>query len=137
MAKLTFLKRLIKEDFKQADQELIGKIAFILNPALESITNVLTRNLTFEDNFAGQIKEVDLTVDASGKPINTTSFKSDLNGSCKNLIVTRAQNLTNTAVYPSSAPFISFSESNGQIFINNCTGLQANNKYRLRILATI
>lgn len=134
MAKLGFLKRLIKEDFKSTEQEMIGKVAFILNPAMEAITNALTSGLTIEDNFNGNVKEIVVTVDAAGLPTSSTSFKSGLKLPVKNLIVTRAINLSNSTAYPTSHPFINFTDNGGQITINQVSGLQANNKYQLRVI---
>lgn len=136
MAKLGFLRRLVKEDFKPDDQEFISKVAFILNPAFESITNALNKNLTFTDNLNAQVKELNVTV-VSGQPIQALSFRSELKGSCKAIWCVRAENQTNTATYVSGAPFISFSESQGQILINHITGLQDNQEYKLRIIATV
>lgn len=137
MAKFGFLKRLVKEDFKKEDQAIIDKIAFILNPALESLTQALSNNLTFEENLNAQVKELELIVGSNGIPTSSVSFSSTLKGTCKGLMVVRVENLTNSVAYPSGAPFISFSDNAGQITINHITGLTAGNKYRLRVIATV
>lgn len=136
MAKLGFLKRLVKEDFKKEDQDIISKIAFILNPALESITNSLNNSLTFAENMNAQVK--DLTVEVkSGKPVQDVSFRSTLKGLCRGIICIRASNLSNTNSFPTSSPFLSFTEDMGQITITHISGLQDNEKYSLRIVATV
>jgi hypothetical protein len=137
MAKLGFLKRLIVEDFNKDDQRVAGKIAYVFNPSMEQLVQALTNGITFEDNIASQVKEITITVDAAGKPISNTSFKSTLKGQCKNIIVTRANNLTNSAVYVTSCPFISWTEDQGQIMIDHVAGLVAGNKFQLRLIATL
>ena len=136
MPNLGFLKRLIKEDFDQKDQELIGKVGSILNPALEAITNTLNKGLNLVD-LNTQIKDVSVEVNANGLPKSITSFKSDLKGKCSGLVVINAQNLTNTSTYPTTTPFISFGLDGDQIIINHISGLQANNKYTLKVLAIV
>lgn len=137
MAKLGFLKRLVTEDFSKDDQKIISKLAFILNPALEQIVQAMSNNLTFEDNMASMVKEIDVEVDASGKPVSGGAFQSTLNSLCKNIITTRATNLTNSSTYPSGYPFITWEESSKIITIKHIAGLQAGSKYRLRIIATL
>lgn len=135
MAKISEFKRLIKEDFNKDDQDLIDKLAFTVNPALETIAQALNKNLTFEDNINSQIKDIEVTVNGDGRPLVNTSYKSVLRGQTRSIIVMRAENLTSSSTYPDGAPFISFIDNAGQVTIQHVTGLQANNKYRLRILA--
>jgi hypothetical protein len=135
MAKLNFLKRLVKEDFQKDDQALIEKIATILNPALEAITSAFNKDLTFQDNINCQIKDFEVVLKASGEPKATTTFKSELSGSCKGLICIKATNTESTTQFPTSQPFITFAENNGQIEIAHVSGLQTGVKYKLRVLA--
>lgn len=135
MAKIKTLPRLIAEDFDQQNQELISKIAFVTNPAFEQIVQAFNKNLTVEDNLNMQVKDLEITVDSGGVPITTTSFKSSLRGNAKGLIVIRVDSLEKTQVYPTSSPFITFSESAGQITINHVTGLVPNSKYQIRVFS--
>lgn len=133
---LSFLKRLVKEDFSKKDQELIGKVAGVLNPALAQITLILNKGLTISD-LNTQTKDLTLQVDADGNPISEVSFASALGGKCGMLQVGRAQNLTDSTVYPSGGHSVSFSEKNGQIIINNITGLPVNYKWLIRVIAYV
>ena len=137
MAKLGFLKRIIKEDFKREDQELVAKLAYILNPAFESIVNTMSNQLTFQENLNTQVKDISVRVDASGKPINEVSFRSSLHGLCRGIWTVRAQNITDPTKYANSYPLVSFMETDSQIYIKNITGLTANQEYLLRIIATV
>lgn len=133
----TFFRRIIKEDFKKDEQDLVGRIGFIINPCFTQLSSILSRNLTWEDNFSAVVKTITITVDSAGIPLNTTSFSVDLKAQCQNLFVTQAKNLTNVAHYPVSAPFISWTQSGSQIVINHVSGLQANEQYQLRIIITV
>lgn len=137
MAKLGFLKRLVTEDFSKDDQKVISKLAFILNPALEQIVQALTNNLTFEDNLAAMVKEIEVEVDSDGNPVSGGAFQSTLNNLCRNIIVTRATNLTNSSVYPKGYPFITWEESSKIVTIKNIAGLPSGYRYRLRIIVTL
>jgi hypothetical protein len=134
-ANLSFLKRLIKEDFEKKDQELVGKIAFVLNPALQQITNILNHGLTIAD-LNTQVKDLEITVDSSGFPTTDASFKSTLRGRCSQLTIGRAQ-AVNATVYPTGAPFPSYTEINGQIVINHITGLPADTRFTIRVTAYV
>ena len=130
----SFLKKLVKEDFPSKDQELVGKIGFILNPVILQITNVLNKGLAI-NNLSTQIKTLTITVDAKGVPVHPSSFATDLKGKCIALQVGRAQNTTTSTTYPTGAPFISFSENNGQIQVLNITGLTAGDNWNLTLIA--
>lgn len=135
MAKIQGFRRIIKEDFDSKEQGLIDKLAFPINIMFESLVSALNKRLTFQDNINSQIVDVFVTVDVTGTPSKTTAFKSDVTGQVQGLWVVRADNLDNPGTYPTSAPFISYSSNGTQVIVNNITGLQAGERYKLRILA--
>ena len=135
MAKVTEFKRLVREDFPKDDQAFVDRLAFTINPALEAIAQAFNRNLTFEDNLNTQIRDIDLTVDASGIPLSITAYKSTLRTLTRGLICVRAENLNNPSAYATGQPFVSFSENNGLITLKHVSGLPANQKFRLKIIS--
>lgn len=135
MAKLSFLKRIVSEDYDKQYQSLVSKLSYIINTALEAIAAALNKGLTFEDNFNSQVKDLELTVDSDSVPQLTTSFKYELKTQCIGIIVIRATAKTAVITYPTSQPWVSFSESNGQINILKITGIQSGTKYQLRLVA--
>lgn len=132
---LSFLKRLIAEDFNKSDQQLIGKLGSIINPALEAITNALNKGLTIND-LNMQTKSLTIQVDALGVPTTAALFKSELNGRCNNLWVSRAQNISNNTLL-TSAPFINYSENNGLITITQVLGLPVGTKWLITLVAAV
>lgn len=135
MAKLPSWKRIIEQDYPQKYQDLIQQISIPLNYGIEVLYNLLNGKLTFKDNIASTIKELDVQVDSSGKPLTTTTIKKTSSDKIEGIIVVRAQNLTNSTTYPTTGIFISYTETTDSIIINNITGLQANNFYRINVIA--
>lgn len=134
MARLNNVQRIIIEDFQDEDRETVSKLANILNYFMTQVTDIVNGRLDYE-NINKQAVTVDVTVDATGKPLQSTNFSAQqglLGG-----VVLRAQNLTNSAVFPTGQPFVSFTPVQSGLYrINNITGLQPNNKYRLTLEVT-
>jgi len=126
--KLPSFKRLFKGDFKPDDQELVDKMSYTINSGLETLYEALNKRLTFDENFNSSQHTITVTVDANGTPSQRTSVTTTLQGVVAGIIVTKAINstsFTSGAVYPASTPFISYTQSNQQVTINNIKGLTA------------
>lgn len=132
----SFLKRLIKEDFNTKDQDLIGKLSSVFNPAIDQISRVLNKGLSIND-LNTQTKQINITVDVNGIPTNTTTFASTLSGKCSMVIVGKVQNLTNSTTYPSGGVTISFSLDGTQVVINHVTGLNSTDQWQLTLVAYV
>lgn len=137
MAKLPSYRRVIKTDYPAELQDVIETLALSLNPAIDVIFETLNKRVTLRDNIKSTVKDVRLTVDSNGKPTFPTSFTLDVSGNIDGCVVLNATNQTNTSAGVQAAPFISFSQNNNNIIINNVKGLIPNNEYTLRILAFI
>jgi len=133
--KLSNFKRIISTDFDQEDQKLVERLGRNLNDGIDNLYFVLNGKLTFEDNFASTVKDVDVTVSSSGTPINRTSVLLNNTNIVRGIIVISAINKLNGAVYPTSSPFISFTQNGNTLYIDNVTGLQADNRYTIRFIA--
>jgi len=123
------------EDYPDEFQEAIGILADTYNPFVDELETILNGNIDFE-NLNQITFQIEITVDSTGKPIS--GGKATLSGKNQplGLQVIKAQNLTSSNTYPTSQPFISYTPSGtGIIQFNNISGLQANNKYRLTIIA--
>ena len=134
--KLPSYKRIITQDYKEEDQELIEQLGTTVNDSFNSIYSALSNKLTFSENFSSTIKDVEVIVDANGKPTNEAGFKLDiLNTQITGCFCVKATNLTNSNVYPTGSPWVSFLQKENSIRILNVTNLQPNNRYILRIIA--
>lgn len=128
-------KRLFKGDYDSEEQGLIDKLSSSLNYGIEVLYDALNRKLTLRDNISCTVKDVEVTVNSSGIPNSSTTFSMDITNKIDGLMVIRAENLTNSNTYPSGGVFVTFSQNNTTVTIIHVTGLQANNNYRLRIVA--
>jgi len=133
---ISFLKRLVKEDFEAKYQDLVGQIAFILNPALEQITAILSNGLALSD-LNVQVKQITLRVNSDGVPTTDASFQSSLKGRCSVIMIGRALNLTNPTTYPTGGHSVSFTLNNEQIIIKHITGLTPNDQWQITVIACV
>lgn len=131
--KLTGYKRIIKEGVPKEYHVLIDAIAPSINDFADQVINAFNKNITVEDNLNMEIKTLEVVVDGGGIPTMSTAFKSNLADRVRGIVVIRAENLTNSTVYPTAAPFITYSENNSVITINHIAGLPASDKFKLRL----
>lgn len=132
MAKLPDKNRLLEEDFK--DQiKWIGKLLYPLNNFMSQVYNALNKDLTFKDNFRGEIKEIEVT--SADLPLKIShNLKYRVTG----IMVLRAYwsptKNTGSRVYLDGLN-IDFDEDGGFLTINNIGGLPSDGKYYvLRLL---
>lgn len=133
MANLGYLRRLIKEDFPKANQDLVGKIAAVMNPFMDAITNAFNNDITIADNLEAQVSTFTVTVDSNGIPTVPLNIKYNLSAPATQLWVTRSVNNTNSVTYLTGAPFLEWTQTGTQIIVNHITGLPANNQYTLTV----
>lgn len=133
--KLSNFKRILTTDFDEKDQPLIEKLGRSLNDGVDGLYFALNNKLTFEDNFLASVKDIELTVGATGVPTTRTSILLSNNLPVKGTQVVYAANRSDGSRYPTSAPFISFTQNGTTLFIDNITGLEANYRYVVRFIA--
>lgn len=132
MSKITNIKRLIKEDFPPEQQDLIDKLAYVVNPFFDQVVAAFNKGIN-TDNLTRQILEVTVN-NTAGRITPGVQFKNTLNtNKILGINIIKAMNITNPAVYPTQAPWISWSINENIITINNITGIQDNNKYTLTL----
>lgn len=134
MGKLQSYKRIITSDYQTEDQELIEQLGASLNDVIDDHQNLLSGKITLRDNIFCTVKDVELTVDANGGTGNTR-IGLNTNNQVIGTLVILATNLTNSSIYPVSAPFISFTQLEKSLLLNNITGLPPGYRWRLRIVA--
>jgi hypothetical protein len=133
--KLGNFKRIISNDYPETNRDLVEQLGKSLNDGIEQLYFANNNKLTFSDNFAATVKEVEITVGANGNPINRTSILLNNTNVVIGNIVISAVNKSNATLYPTSSPFISFTQDGKTLYIDNITGLQANNRYLVKIIA--
>lgn len=134
--KLPSYKRIITQDYTKENQELIEQLGGNINDSFNTIYSALNNKLTFKENFSSTVRDIEIVVDSAGKPTNDVGFKLDiLNTQVTGCICVRATNLTNSNVFPTGSPWVSFLQQDNFIKILNVTNLQPSNRYILRIIA--
>lgn len=132
MAKLPELRRIVTEEFKSEERDLIEKLGVVLNLFMEQTIDALNGNLD-SINIKQEIKDLTLSVNASGTPNTDVIAKSNIKGKVLGLEVIKADNITNPGTYPTGGIFISWTVVNNLIRILNVTGLQPDQQYTLRV----
>lgn len=135
MARLSNPTKIVKENIPTEFRKLAEGLGQPYNDFSEQVYNALNKNLTVDDNFNMQYKDIQLQVNSDGTPLLVTQYQSNLKTKVRGMQVFRLQNLTNPTIYPTSAPFITFSENNKVITINHITGLSSGYVYLVTILA--
>lgn len=135
MPKLSSYRRIITNDFEQEDRKLVETLASPINDSFNELYFASNGRLSISENLFCTVKLIDVTVNANGVPLATTSFSTDKPSPVLGIQVISAMNQTNSAIYPTAAPFVSFTAISNGILINHVSGLQANNRYTLRIIA--
>lgn len=130
--KIQIPKKLRAEDFDSDNQELINKIAFIYNPFADEVFQTLDRGVDY-NNLNRQISQVTISINNTGTIVNPPSIKTTLKTKVMGINVINATNQVNTATYPLSTPFVSWSLSNGLLNILNVSGLQNDSTYTLTL----
>jgi len=140
MAKLPNQKRVLREDLKDAPS-WIDRLITPLNSFMESVYYALNKNITFNENIASQIKEIEFTTLST---YSTASPKIDgfqviqFPHSLKNkpFGVTIQQITEKSGTYnPITSPVcIDWYDNNGVININYITGLEDSKTYIIRLL---
>jgi hypothetical protein len=133
--KLPSFKRIRRQDYKPEFGDLINTLSGTLNNAVELIYDVLNKKVSLKDNILCSVKDVELKVDADGDVTEGGTFTLDYSGATLGLHVIKADNLTNSTIYPTSAPFITWEVVSNGIKIINVSGLPEENLFRLRVLA--
>lgn len=132
MGKMQIPQKLRSEDFKSDQQDLINKIAGIVNQPFEEIYNILSNNVDFI-NLNRQIVQVNVTIDKNGKIASAPQIKVTLKSRVIGTNVINQINLNDPGVYPTFGVNINFSTSGQILTILNVAGLQASSQYQLTL----
>lgn len=133
--RLPSFKRFFSSDFLPEYKALIEQLSDLLNSNFEVIYEALNNKLTLSENISSTIKDMDVEVDIVGKPKAKTSFKLNGIGRIQGLIVLKADNLTNSNVFPEAGIHLTYTETTTDIIITNIAGLPPDNLFRIRVVA--
>src|SRR5271170_5125949 len=109
---LSNIKRLVKEDFPQSEQDTVDRLAYILNPFLDQISSILNKNIAI-DNLSREFKTITVT-NTNGILSQPVNIKTALTGKIVGISVISATNNTSSGTAPTAAPWLTWS-TNGNI----------------------
>lgn len=132
--KISNFERILLEDYPSDERPLVSKLGSSINGYTDDVSEALDNNLSISDNLNWKRTSLVVTVDASGTPTASSRLQTGLNGPCGGTQVIKSVNNTLASGYPTGTPFISFTEQNGMLTVNNITNLLANNKYTLTVI---
>lgn len=133
--KIPLYRRIYKTDYSDESQPLVEKMALSINNGFDVLYDLANNKLTLVDNFNGTVKDITLILDSSGNPTDTNSISLNSGSRIIGVQVLKATNLSSNTTYPSNAPFVSFTQTERGLTINNVTGLQAGDKWQLTVVA--
>lgn len=128
-------RRLNKQDFQAQYQQFVDQLSNSLNIGIESLYSALNGNVSLKNNVSGTLKDVAVTVDATGTPTSATTFSLNDNRPIIGTQVIYALNTSNSNIYPTGGIFITFTQTTTGILISNITGLPPNQPFTIRIMA--
>lgn len=131
--RLPSFRRIFEQDYEKQYQDLVRQLSVSINYGFEPLYEILNGKLSFTENTASLITTVNVEVNANGKPKSKTTIRKTTSDRFSGFMIIKAENLSNSSIYPTSAPFISYTETSDSITINNVTGLPADNLFQLTV----
>ena len=112
--KLNNTRQIRAEDFDDEYNQLVSQLGSILNSFMQEVVELSDGRVDFE-NMVQNIKTFEIIVDSNGFPVQAP-FKVNVDKTgVRGLSVIRAYNLTNTAGYATSQPFINWVPVGGSL----------------------
>jgi hypothetical protein len=130
--KIQIPKKIIVEEYASEYRELVTRLGFIINSFTDDIYNLLQKKVDYNnlnrDIFTLSI-QTGLGSEILGSPSLTTSFLNSISGA----VILSMKNETNSGIYPTSAPFISWNNTGNTFRILSITGLLPSTRYSITL----
>jgi hypothetical protein len=123
-------RRLLAEEFRE-QSTWIGRLLQSINDFVQQVTFLSDNKITFKDNLAAQINELDITVQASNNyPIY---IKCKFSDKPVGLWVGNAFEVAANPGVLTSPIYVDWEYVNGQIKVNNISGLTSPKRYKITV----
>ncbi len=133
--KLPSLKRILKEDVKGAPG-WINPLLDTVNTFMEAVYQALNRNITFSQNVACTVKELDYQTPSSyPASVDSIEFMSGLKTKASGVMLMQVFDKADYTP-PDGPVYVPWVENNGSIVIGTITGLEASKLYMVRLLVS-
>lgn len=129
MANVPEQQQIIAEDFEKKYQELVSKLAEPVNTYIEQLNEILNKNLTFGDNFRGELKTITMV---AGTPLK---FKYNNTAKPIGLWVVNYSNLGNSTEELGAAVQAQWTyDGKGNITVDKITAAVGGDTYSLTLM---
>jgi len=132
MAKLPPIKRIVREDLKDAPA-WIDRLITPLNAFMEAVYSALDRDLTVGENVAGEIKTIQVKAGAAATD-NTFTFTTTTRRTPKVCAIGRVERVENIYTPITAAVGLDWRFDAGQIIISSIAGLTNGETYNITLL---
>lgn len=133
--KLPQYKRITKSDYPTDSQTVVEKLALTINTGFDNMLELANKKISLTDNILCTVRTINITVDVNGNPAGTSSFSLDFTNRVLGAQVINAVNTTNSNIFPTGAPFMSYSQTQSGVTIKNVTGLTPKDSWQLTVVA--
>lgn len=135
MGKLPSIKKITREDLKDAP-DWINQLISPLNSFMESVYQTLNKQVTFSENVACQIREVEFKTSStySTGTFEAIEFVSNLKTKAKGLLLMQIYEKSDNFNAIKQAVSMDWLDVNGTITIYHVSGLSDSKNYVLRVL---
>lgn len=123
-------------DFPEENKELVEQMGSLINESFSELYSTINGRIEIKSNVACSVRDIEITVNTNGIPVNRTFIPLDNTFTqIIGVTVILAINQTNSSIYPTSQPFVSFTRAENGMIIDHISGLQANQRYFVRLIA--
>jgi hypothetical protein len=133
--KLPSFRRILKTDYAEEYRGLIETLSYSINGGIEVIYQAFNKAISLRENIACTVRDIDVIVDSTGAPKTRLTFSLDTSNRILGITVLNAFNTKTPTILPTSGVFISFTQENRNIIVNNIKGLPADQPFTLTVVA--
>lgn len=134
MSRIPDLRRIDSSDFDSDSRDMVDKLAFPLNSFMEQTRAAFDKAIDFT-NLNQEVITFTVATDANGVPVQKTQYKNTLKTKVVGISLIDATNQTIPSHFPTSQPFIKFTESSNIVTLKYVSSLQPNEKYQIVIIS--
>lgn len=134
MAKLPTIKKILREDVKEAPA-WIGAIIEPFNSLAEFVYQSLNKNLTFNDNLSCFVKELSYRTPSTYPVMDDVEFANELKFKATGVQLLQVVDRS-TYVAAEGPVYVPWVENNGTIMVSAITGLEPSKNYLIRLLVS-
>lgn len=137
MAKLPVLKRILREDLKDAP-DWIERLLYPINTFFDAVFQALKKNITFDDNIACQLRDVSFRTssayDGTAANFDTFTFVKTIKTKAKGVIILDIKQVEDNYTPIEAAVSLEWIEFEDEIEVHLVSGLTASKSYTAKLL---